>query len=691
MDEVLSIDMDDFDYLKGSHSRLRMGATLTRAEMLRLALMSSENRAASALARHYPGGTLAFVAAMNEKAIALGMTRTHYDDSTGLSPRNVSTANDLAKLVRAAADYPLIREYSTTPSHYVEVQATGQTLGFNNSNALVKNGAWDIQLQKTGYIREAGRCVVMLATIASKPMVIVLLDSHRQVHARGRRPARQALARDRRVDARDRVQGRDEAEGAEVGAQQAHPGQVRGDQSLSAARAAAGVSAVDCSYSSFACARVFAVISAPPSILASSSTRAFASSCARSLTHVLVAARLGHAQVRVGERGHLRQVRDAQHLAPRRRAPAEAADRRRDRAADARVDFVEHERGHGAGFARHHRNASAMRDSSPPDATRASGAGRLLGMARDAELDAVEPVARRRASGSSATSKRPPAIASVCIVSVTRCASSLAWNRRFVDRSLAARAILRFGLAPRAWRAPRASAESASDARRASVSASSAGKRLRPHAMLARDVVDRGQPVLDALQLRRIEVEPALVIAQRARGFVELDGRRLEQRRRLRRARDRARRAARSRCTRCASARGDRVVGLAQRRDAVARERDQLGGMREARLRRGQVAPLVLGDGERRELALALLEELALGRGRFRRAGRRVAGARRRRATRASVAPLRCVSVVKPPNASTTARCDFRLLERLVRVLAVDRDEHLAQRLQLRERGRRCR
>jgi D-alanyl-D-alanine endopeptidase (penicillin-binding protein 7) len=114
---------------------------------------------------------------MNAKAHELGMTRTHYDDATGLSPKNVSTANDLAKLVRAAAQYPLIRDYSTTPAHYVEVQPTGQTLGFNNSNALVKNADWDIQLQKTGYIREAGRCVVMLATIASRPVVIVLLDS----------------------------------------------------------------------------------------------------------------------------------------------------------------------------------------------------------------------------------------------------------------------------------------------------------------------------------------------------------------------------------------------------------------------------------------------------------------------------------------------------------------------------------
>lgn len=176
-DEALEIDVDDFDFLKGTRSRLRMGATLTRDEMLRLALMASENRAAHALARNYPGGTPAFVAAMNAKAAALGMTRTRYEDPTGLSPRNVSTASDLARLVRAAADYPLIRDYSTTPAHHVEVQPTGQTLGFNNSNALVKNSAWDIQLQKTGYIREAGRCVVMLVTIASRPMVIVLLDS----------------------------------------------------------------------------------------------------------------------------------------------------------------------------------------------------------------------------------------------------------------------------------------------------------------------------------------------------------------------------------------------------------------------------------------------------------------------------------------------------------------------------------
>ncbi len=177
LDESIAIDVDDLDYLKGTRSRLRMGAELPRREMLRLALMSSENRAASSLARHYPGGTPAFVAAMNAKAQALGMTHTHYSDPTGLSAENVSTASDLATLVNAAAQQPLIREFSTTGSHYVSVQPTGQVLGFNNTNNLVKSAQWDIQLSKTGYIREAGKCLVMLATIASKPFVIVLLDS----------------------------------------------------------------------------------------------------------------------------------------------------------------------------------------------------------------------------------------------------------------------------------------------------------------------------------------------------------------------------------------------------------------------------------------------------------------------------------------------------------------------------------
>jgi D-alanyl-D-alanine endopeptidase (penicillin-binding protein 7) len=177
LDEPIDVDMGDIDFIKGSRSRLSMGVELPRREMLRLALMASENRAASALARHYPGGTPAFVAAMNAKAASLGMTRTHFDDATGLSPGNVSTARDLARMVEAAARYPLIREDSVTPSHVVEVYPTGRTLGFANSNRLVQSSAWDIRLQKTGYISEAGRCLVMLTQIASRPIVIVLLDS----------------------------------------------------------------------------------------------------------------------------------------------------------------------------------------------------------------------------------------------------------------------------------------------------------------------------------------------------------------------------------------------------------------------------------------------------------------------------------------------------------------------------------
>ena len=177
LDELIEVDLGDLDYLKGSRSRLHIGAQLPRREMLRLALMSSENRAASALARHYPGGADAFVAAMNAKSRALGLARTSFDDPTGLSPKNVSTASDLAMLVRAAAEYPLIREYSTTPSAYVEIDPAGRVLGFNNSNRLVASSNWEILLQKTGYNREAGRCLVMLANIASRPVVIELLDS----------------------------------------------------------------------------------------------------------------------------------------------------------------------------------------------------------------------------------------------------------------------------------------------------------------------------------------------------------------------------------------------------------------------------------------------------------------------------------------------------------------------------------
>jgi serine-type D-Ala-D-Ala endopeptidase (penicillin-binding protein 7) len=178
MDESLAVDVGDIDVLKGSRSRLRLGTELSRREMLRLALMSSENRAASSLARNYPGGTAAFVEAMNRKAQSLGMSNTHFSDPTGLSSENVSTANDLAKMVGAASGYQLIKDFTTTSSHYVEMQPNGNVLGFNNTNSLVRGGQWDILLSKTGFIREAGKCLVMLANIASRPVVIVLLDSY---------------------------------------------------------------------------------------------------------------------------------------------------------------------------------------------------------------------------------------------------------------------------------------------------------------------------------------------------------------------------------------------------------------------------------------------------------------------------------------------------------------------------------
>ncbi|MCL2309523.1 MAG: D-alanyl-D-alanine endopeptidase [Proteobacteria bacterium] len=178
LDEALDVDGDDLDDLKGTHSRLRIGYRLTRGEMLRLALMSSENRAAATLARHYPGGCEAFVAEMNAKAYQLGLKQTSFVDSTGLSPENISTARDLAALVQAAARYPLIREYTTTPQYSVESEPSGRVLEYRNSNRLVRtDNDWDILLQKTGYINEAGRCLVMLVKIAQKEFVIVLLDS----------------------------------------------------------------------------------------------------------------------------------------------------------------------------------------------------------------------------------------------------------------------------------------------------------------------------------------------------------------------------------------------------------------------------------------------------------------------------------------------------------------------------------
>lgn len=176
MDEDIRISKQDADMLKGTHSRMRFGMTLTRGELLKLALMASENRAAAALARTYPGGTEAAVAKMNAKARELGMKDTHFLDPTGLNSGNVSTAQDLVKMVLAAQEYAPIHEFTTSTSHMVE-PAGYSPLRYNNTNPLVKNASWDIGLSKTGYISEAGRCLVMKATINQRPVVIVLLDS----------------------------------------------------------------------------------------------------------------------------------------------------------------------------------------------------------------------------------------------------------------------------------------------------------------------------------------------------------------------------------------------------------------------------------------------------------------------------------------------------------------------------------
>lgn len=175
MDETITITQDDVDTEKGSSSRLAVGTTLTRAEMLHLALMSSENRAAHALGRTYPGGLQAFVQQMNAKARLLGMTDTRYVEPTGLSSRNQSSARDLAVLVNVAHSDPLVREYST--SHGYEVAVGRRTLQYNNTNRLVLSPAWDIGLQKTGYISEAGRCLVMQAQVAGRKIIMVFLDS----------------------------------------------------------------------------------------------------------------------------------------------------------------------------------------------------------------------------------------------------------------------------------------------------------------------------------------------------------------------------------------------------------------------------------------------------------------------------------------------------------------------------------
>lgn len=177
MSEEITLQQIDFAGAggKNSSSTLRAGDTMNRAELLLFALMKSENPAAAALARTYPGGRSAFVAAMNAKARQLGMTSTRYTESTGLDPHNVSSARDLGILVSAASQYGLIRQFSTTPTY--DFNLGYRVLKSNNTNALVRNGGWNINLSKTGYINEAGRCVVMHTTVNSRPAVVVLLGA----------------------------------------------------------------------------------------------------------------------------------------------------------------------------------------------------------------------------------------------------------------------------------------------------------------------------------------------------------------------------------------------------------------------------------------------------------------------------------------------------------------------------------
>jgi len=177
LQEKITITKDDRDLIQLTGSRLKYGAALTRKQMLQLALMSSENRAANALARTWPQGKAAFVEAMNKKAAALGMQASHFNDPAGLDPGNVASAYDTARMVRAAMSYPLIRSATTTRSARVRPYSDRGELRFGNTNRLLKNKAWDIQLSKTGYLNESGRCLVMQAEIDNQSLTIVLLDS----------------------------------------------------------------------------------------------------------------------------------------------------------------------------------------------------------------------------------------------------------------------------------------------------------------------------------------------------------------------------------------------------------------------------------------------------------------------------------------------------------------------------------
>lgn len=178
LNEKVRISKLDIDRLKWTGSRVPIGTKLSRMDLLSISLMSSDNRAASALSRSYPGGKKAFIKAMNVKALKLGMHNSRFADPTGLDKRNISTARDLVRMARAAYQYPLIRKLTTNPEGKVRVGKHRRSLGFLNTNSLVRKGQWNIGLSKTGFIREAGRCLLMQTMINNEPVIIILLDSY---------------------------------------------------------------------------------------------------------------------------------------------------------------------------------------------------------------------------------------------------------------------------------------------------------------------------------------------------------------------------------------------------------------------------------------------------------------------------------------------------------------------------------
>jgi D-alanyl-D-alanine endopeptidase (penicillin-binding protein 7) len=178
LNKEIKLTKADIDRVKRTTSRLPIGTKLTKYELLKAALISSDNRAAFALSRSYPSGRKGFINAMNVKAIQLGMQNSQFRDPTGLDKRNISTAKDLLKLVRAAYQYSVIRDLTTTPSESIKIGRKRNSIGFNNTNPLVRKGVWDIGLSKTGFIRESGRCLVLQTIINEEPIIIVLLNSY---------------------------------------------------------------------------------------------------------------------------------------------------------------------------------------------------------------------------------------------------------------------------------------------------------------------------------------------------------------------------------------------------------------------------------------------------------------------------------------------------------------------------------